>query len=135
MQLANIKVYKESECKSSEGLYNNYEGLNMLSTVFSVMFTILNSILLSYLMKTVRDKLIMLFSVYILQFAILIGTTFDFAQTSYLTIAALAISTTFVLIFVPSFHFVSNSIIDELQQEQEYFAKRENQYKKMFDSL
>ena len=78
MQLANIKVYKESECKSSKGLYNNYEGLNMLSAVFSIMFTVLNSILLSYFLKAVRDKMIMLFSVYILQFAILISTTFDF---------------------------------------------------------
>ena len=66
MQLTNIKVYKESECKSSEGLYNNYEGLNMLSTVFSIMFTVLNSHILSYFIKTVRDKMIMLFSVYIL---------------------------------------------------------------------
>ena len=40
MQLSNIKVYRVSDCADSTGIYHNYEGLNMLSAVFSVIFTL-----------------------------------------------------------------------------------------------
>ena len=61
MQISNFKVYK-SNCEA--GLYDNYEGLNMLSAVFSVIFTIFNSLLLSFMIKNKNYVRLMLAIVY-----------------------------------------------------------------------
>ena len=73
--------------------------------------------------------------VYMLQFIILIATNFDFNDVSYLSIATLTVNIAFTIMLIPMFQHVSNSIISELIEEQKFAYRRENQFKKMFDSL
>ena len=124
-----------SECKDSSGLYDNYEGLNMLSAVFSVIFTIFNSLLLSFLIKNKKYVKAILGVVYLMMFSILIFTNFDFTHVVYLSVATILLSLIFACLLVPFFQIVSDSIITEAFEEQKWAFKKENQYKKMFDSL
>ena len=107
----------------------------MLSAVFSVIFTIFNSLLLSFLLKNKKFVKIMLAIVYTMQFSILIFTNFDFTEVAYLSVAAISLCVIFAFLLVPCFSIVSDSIIGEAIDEQKWAFKKENQYKKMFDSL
>jgi len=134
MQLANFKVYAavdlghlDSEVADDKrGLYHNYQALNTLSTVFSVMFTIFNSLLLTYLIKSRRCIRFMLAFVYVLQFTILLLTNFDFTEVSYLSIATLGVNLGFTVLLVPAFQYVSETLLGELIEEQRYAHRREN---------
>ena len=48
MQMSNLNIYEPgSNANESDG-FTNYQGLNMLSTVYSVIFSISNSILMGF---------------------------------------------------------------------------------------
>jgi len=53
MTLSNFNIYEEGE----EG-YHNSEGLNTLSTIFAVIFTIFNTLLLSFVVKVMWVKVL-----------------------------------------------------------------------------
>ena len=54
---------------------------------------------------------------------------------SYTTIAGLGVSLIFTLFFIPAFNEVSNTILEEVMIEQELSMRKDNHYKKMFNSL
>ena len=107
----------------------------MLSAVFSVIFTIQNSTLLLFFIQSKIHKMIVMIIVYLTQFGILIATNYDFSAVSYLSIASLMVSVGAIVMIIPMFQHVHESIIDEYLNEQKYAFNRENQFKKMFDSL
>ena len=99
MVISNYNVYKEEE-------NINFQGLNMLSTVFSVLFSVLNCFLASLVIEDIRIKAFCTFLVFVLLEYIIIDTSFTYGDhTSH---SSLAISLTFIytLILIPAFGYI-----------------------------
>lgn len=111
MQISNFNVYKAGTNDNENDGFTNFQGLNMLSTVFSVIFTIFNTILTNFLIedKKVRNTLNVL--VYFLQLFILTWTNFIFTDLSMHTITALIIAFIFIIILIPSFSYLADAIM------------------------
>ena len=65
MDLSNFNIYKNQTDENIDG-YVNFEGLNMLSSVFSVMFNIFNSLLLVLVFPDMKVKNILICIVFVL---------------------------------------------------------------------
>jgi hypothetical protein len=48
MQMGNFNMYKKGSNDNEDDGFTNYEGLNSISTVFSVIFSITNSLLIGF---------------------------------------------------------------------------------------
>lgn len=120
MMLSNFNVYtsfKDAALIDGVESYDNFEGLNMLSSVFSVMFNIFNTILMVFVIKETNIKYILVCVIFILQTIILIVTNFKFEIISTHAIIALTISVIYTLILVPAFLFMTNAILQEAIDE------------------
>jgi hypothetical protein len=100
MALSNFNGYVEENTI-------NFEGLNMLSTVFSVLIAIFNCYLASmviydFLMKSICT--ILVFS--LVQYTI-IQTNFIFGDLTYHTTVSLTISICYTCILIPAFGWIS----------------------------
>ena len=109
-------------CLSNYNVYDkdanpNFEGLNMLSTVFSVIFCILNCYLASLVIDEMRIKVVCTFFIFGLLEYIIIDSTFIWDDISLHTQTAIAIAIIYTLILIPIFGKITNNIISETLAE------------------
>lgn len=134
MDLSNFNIYKAQSSEHSDG-FVNFEGLNMLSSVFSVMFNIFNSMLIVLVFPDKLIKNILVCIVFVTQTFVLIYTNFIFEGISTHAVIALVIALVYTAILIPSFLYVTNAILKEAEDEALLSYQQRNKFKYMFDSL
>lgn len=88
----------------------NFEGLNMLSSMFSVMITIFNLFLANMVVYSQKVRIILTVTLFIMLQITLLMTSFTFDGMNLKTTVSIVIATIYVCIMVPTFDYVSNSI-------------------------
>jgi len=73
--------------------------------------------------------------IFVFQIFSILWTAFDFTDMSYHSIIALVIAILFTMILIPAFGLITNSIMQESIEEQKLSYYKQEQFKKMFDSL
>ena len=117
-----LYIQASQMCLSNYYVYDkdtnpNFEGLNMLSTVFSVIFCILNCYLASLVIDDMRVKAVCTVFIFGLLEYIIIDTTFVWDDMSSHTRTAIAIAIIYTLILIPIFGKITNNIINETLAE------------------
>lgn len=113
----------------------NYQGLNVLAVVFSVILCIYNTFIASMIMKDIRVRYTCTVVIYIAVFGVVIATNFIFIDINYQTFLSLGISISYGVVLVPFFFYLTNQF-NEIQQEHLKFALDQRQkYCSMFDCL
>ena len=135
MQISNFNAYQKGTNDNENDGFTNYQGLNMLSTVFSVMFTIFNTILMSFLFEDKKLRNVLISITYTAQTFILYFTNFIWDDVSYHTVTALTIAILFTIILIPSFGYLTDAIMQESINEQKINFQQKDNFRKMFDSL
>ena len=128
MSMANFNVYEESDTK-------NFQGLNTLSTVFSVLFAVFNTFLASLIFENAILKLVMTFLVFGFVTFSVISTTFIFDDLTYHTTVSLVMSITYTCLMVPSFGYISTGILNETAEEIKMGYYERDGFRRMFDAL
>jgi hypothetical protein len=128
MSMANFNVYEESDTK-------NFQGLNTLSTVFSVLFAVFNTFLASIIFENVILKLTMTFLVFGFVTFSVISTTFIFDDLNYHTTVSLVMSISYTCLIVPSFGYISTGILMETAEEIKMGYYERDGFRRMFDAL
>ena len=85
----------------------NFEGLNMLSTVFSVLFAVFNCYLASMVIGDYRVKAVCTMGIFGLVQYTIIQTNFIFGDITYHTTVSLIISIGYTCIMIPAFGWIS----------------------------
>jgi|TARA_B110001450_G_scaffold239250_1_gene246978 hypothetical protein len=116
MILSNFNVYKEAHQESSLG-YSNFEALNMLSSVFSVLFTFMNTFILHFLWRTFYERFLTVCFLFGSEFFVLVHTNFLFEGMSYHSAVSLTIAVIYMLILIPFFFLTCNGILEEYENE------------------
>lgn len=96
MASANFNEYNRDDLK-------NYEGLNMLSTLFSVIFAIFNVQLANLVVTNVYIKTTMTIIVYALELSVIIFTNFKLENMTTHTTKAITIAVIFLIVMIPKF--------------------------------
>jgi PAS domain-containing protein len=113
----------------------NFEGLNMLSAVFSVLFAVLNTYLASLVISDYRLKAVCTVSIFTLLEYIIIDSTFHFEDMTSHTKMSIWIAIIYTLIMIPTFGYISNSILNETLTEAKLSFQQRDSYRRMFNSL
>lgn len=128
MTLSNFNGYVEENTI-------NFEGLNMLSTVFSVLIAVFNCYLASMVIFDIRFKAFCTFFVFGLVEFTIIQTNFIFGDITMHTTVSLIISIGYTCIMVPFFGYISQKIQDETMTEAKLSYQQRDGYRRMFDGL
>ena len=104
MASANFNEYNRDDLK-------NFEGLNMLSTLFSVIFAIFNVQLANLVVINVYIKTTMTIIVYALELAVIIFTNFKLENMTTHTTKAITIAVIFLIVMIPKFLQINSAII------------------------
>ena len=96
MASANFNEYNRDDLK-------NFEGLNMLSTLFSIIFAIFNVQLGNMVISNVYIKTSLTVLVYILELVVVIFTNFRLENMTNHTTKAITIAVIFLVIMIPKF--------------------------------
>jgi len=89
----------------------------MISTVFSVMFNIFNTLLMTFVFQNKKLKYTLVIIVYALQTIILVFTNFILDEMDKRSIEALVIAVVYTLILGPAFLFMTSAIMQETIDE------------------
>jgi hypothetical protein len=111
MVMSNFNVYKDTKED------NNYEALNMLSSVFSIIFTTMDSLVLHFLWETKLQRYLTIVILYTFQLLVLIQTNFIFEEMSYHSYASLTIAIVYLMILIPFFFKTFTDIAEEQEKE------------------
>ena len=103
MVLSNFNRYKAKE-------HTNFEGLNMLHTVFGVMFLIYNTFIGNLIIEDRRISYFVSGGLWIANIIIILATTFKFDDMSYECVMSIIIAVIYMGILVPSFMYIANYI-------------------------
>lgn len=95
----------------------NFEGLNMVSTVFSVIYCILNCYLASLVVVDFRVKGVATMFIFAFLEYIIIDTNFNWDDTTTHSMTSIIIACVYTVILVPLFGYITNSIINETLEE------------------
>lgn len=128
MTLSNFNGYVEENTI-------NFEGLNMLSTVFSVLVSVFNCYLASMVIENYYFKAIMTFVCFGLSEYTIIYSNFIFGDITYHTQVSLWISIVFTVIMIPAFGYISSAIQNETLMEAKLSYQQRDGYRRMFDGL
>lgn len=128
MCLSNFNGYDEDDTK-------NFEGLNMLSTVYSVIFSIFNTYLGSMLLESNRIKLPMTLMVLLTTMGSILYTNFIWYDMTYHTVVSLIIGIIYGIITVIAFKFISKGIEDENLNEAKLAFSQKDMFRRMFNGL
>jgi len=90
----------------------------MLSTLFSVVFTIFASILMTFTFENGLSLKVASGSLYVAQTVILLVTNFDATDLSYHTLISVFIAVVYTIVLVPVFFFLTDAILKETLDEQ-----------------
>ena len=127
--LSNFNSYNDNQSENSVGL-------NALSTVFAVIFTIFNTILGNLILADFWKKLLATIVVYVLLFVVIFWTNFTYSDTmQYGTIVSIVIAITYGVMLVPSFLWITQTINDEVVNEMRAAFRQKDEYEAMFDGL
>lgn len=128
MTLSNFNEYDDGDTK-------NFQGLNMLSNVFSVLFAVFNCYLGSMVVydKTIKICLTV-FVVVLVEFTI-IFTSFIFEDMNYHTTVSLIIAIVYTSLMIPIFGTISSKVADDCIDEAKLSYQQRDGYRKMFDAL
>lgn len=96
MASANFNEYNRDDLK-------NFEGLNMLSTLFSIIFAIFNVQLGNMVIINVYIKTSLTILVYLLELAVVIFTNFRLENMTNHTTKAITIAVIFLVVMIPKF--------------------------------
>jgi len=113
----------------------NHEGVNLFSTVFSVIFTTSNLFLASLLLENKRITFFLTTFIVMATLLTLIISNFDLSEASLLDFTKIIIVFAYSGVLVISFGFLSNKILQSQIQEARVLFLQRGEYKKMFDSL
>ena len=100
MILSNYNVYTEEDSK-------NYDGLNMLSTMFSVIFCFCNCFLGNLFIKDGRVRAALSIFVFMFLTFTLMFTNFVFEGMNIKTVVVILIAIIYLMILIPAFDLVS----------------------------
>ena len=128
MILSNFNMYDEEDTK-------NFEGLNMISTVFSVLFTIFNSVIASLVIQNQIVNLLFSLVVFSSCVGTIMFTNFIWEQMNYHTVISIIICITYMMILVPSFGWITTTIMQESVTEAKLSYAQRDQFRKMFNGL
>ena len=107
----------------------------MLSTVFSVIFAILNTYLASLTIYNPRLKLPMtVFTITVVMFSVM-QTNFIWEDMTYHTTVSIIIAIVYTIVIVVSFGFISQAIMDEQVNEAKLSYQMRDQFRRMFNGL
>lgn len=95
----------------------NFEGLNMLSSSFSVMITIFNVFLANMVVYNQKIRFVMTILMFLVLQLTLLATNFTFDGMNLKTTVTIVIALTYICILVPTFDYVSTAIQIESQNE------------------
>lgn len=139
MSLSNFNQFREGTEKQIEKdnrFYENFMGMNILVSVFSTMFVIMNVVLISFVFDNRLQKYIQIVTAFSFNILIVIFTNFsikeDIDSTVLLTIV---VSLIYSVILIVSFIVITNAITQEAINEAIEAGYQRAQYKSMFDSL
>ena len=135
MMLSNFNIYEFGRNSNDDNGFTNYQALNMITSVFSVMFNVFNTLFIMFTFQSNFMKRLLVFLVFFLQIVVLVFTNFVLTDMSYHTYMALSISVVYTLILVPSFVFIIDALLNETIDEAKISYAQRNQFKWMFDSL
>ena len=99
MVVSKYNFYKEEENV-------NFQGLNMLSTVFSVLFCVLNCFIASLVIEDIRIKAVCTLLVFGILEYIIIDTSFVYGDLTSHSTMALALTFVYTLILIPGFGYI-----------------------------
>ena len=113
----------------------NFEGINVMQTVFTVMFVIYNTFLASLIVDNKALNFILTLATWAIVMVSIVFTSFDFDEFSLQAITVMTISVLYVCIMIPGFILITNTINEEIIAEaRESYMDRDN-FKRMFDAL
>lgn len=105
LSLSNFNGYDESDTQ-------NFQGLNMISTVFSVIFAIFNSYLGLLTTNDMNQKKFMTaITIGFMMFTVM-QTNFIWQDMTFHTVTSIIICLIFTFVLVVSFIYISNSILE-----------------------
>ena len=113
----------------------NFEGINVIQTVFTVMFVIMNTFLASLISDNRELNFFMTIVTWFLVMASIITTSFHFDELSLQASTVIFISVLYVCIFVPGFMLITNTINEEILAEAKLSYMNRDNFKRMFDAL
>jgi hypothetical protein len=122
MVLSNFNRYKQKE-------HENFEGLNMLHTVFGVMFLIYNTFIGNLIIEERKYSYFISGCLWLANISIILATTFVFDDIPYESIASIIIAVLYMAILVPSFIYIANYINNEHQKEVYHALLEKRSYK------
>jgi low temperature requirement protein LtrA len=118
MSLSNFNQFREGSDEQNElenKFFENWMGMNILVAVFSSMFNIFNTILLSFSFQSDKKntKNILVSIMFTVNMAFVIVTNFSFEHISTMGILTVTFSIVFTVIVVPSFLWIINAMLSE----------------------
>jgi len=96
---------------------HNFQILNQLQSIFSVLFCVTNTFMASLVVENRIMHYILTFLSYFGLFVIIIIQNFQFVDMDYDSICSLVLSLIYLLLFVPTFNYITITIIDEQYTE------------------
>ena len=102
--ISNFNVYRKEN-------FTNSQGLNNLATIFSVIYTVINSLIASMLNENEKQNYIATSIIFISTIITLIINDFKLDELSHHTVQALVISCIFSCILAPAMVYFSKAII------------------------
>ena len=109
--------------------------MNVISAVFSTLFSLLNSLLITLTFETNLYKFGIGGSLLFTNMFVLTWTNFSFLKMSYTAWMALSISSVYFLILIPFYGYVIMSILNDQLKETLQSISQKDFYLKMFDSM
>ena len=106
MSLSNFIMLEEDET-------NNFHGLHMMTTVFSVIFAIFNTLIASLIIRNQNIKLPLSVLLFIVEIVSIIQTNFVWEDMSLYTTGCIIIFIIYTVVLVLAFGFLSQGIMDE----------------------
>lgn len=114
MLLSNVDTYRNLHALDGEdevvkaAWFKNIGAMGTMTAVFTVMFNIFNSMLITYTYESFKVKAWLISIIFFLQTIILVITNFKFDEITQKAISVLLIVVVFTAIMVPSFISISN---------------------------
>lgn len=113
----------------------NFEGINVIQTVFTVMIVIYNTFLAGLINDNKALNFVLTITTWAIVMASIVSTSFHFDEISLQAGTVITISIVFVCVMVPAFVFITNTINEEILGEAKASYMDRDNFKRMFDAL
>ena len=113
----------------------NFEGINVIQTVFTVIITIYNTFLASMIVDNKVVNFTMTLLTWFLVITSILSSNFQYDEFSTQATATVSISVIFICVMVPSFMLITSAIGDEIIEEARASYMDRDNFRRMFDAL